>query len=55
MYERELVLDSVIYLEPVENSIMGSKVMKFKNFCDSTSGRVEDKFKSISWSGSQLE
>jgi len=42
-----LVFDSVIYLDPVERFKNRSNVMKFRNFGDSTSSRVEDKLKTI--------
>jgi len=51
MLEREnLVLDSLIYLEPVErflNKRNNSNAMKFKSFAGSPSSRVKDKFKTV--------
>jgi len=46
--EREnLVVDSLIYLEPVERFKTRSKMKKFRSFGDSTSSRVKDKLKTI--------
>jgi len=42
-----LVLDSHIYLEPVERFKNRSNVMKFRSFGDSTNNRVKDKLKLI--------
>jgi len=44
---KNLVFDSVIYLEPVERFKNRSNVMKFRGFGDSTSSRVKDKLKTI--------
>jgi len=46
--EREnLVLDFLIYLQLVKRFLNRSEVMKFRCFCDSSSGRVQDKLKAI--------
>jgi len=49
-----LVLDSVLYLEPVERFKNRSNEMKFRSFGDSMS-RVQDKLKTIRWSGRQIK
>jgi len=41
------VIDSLIYLEPVEGFKNRSNVMKFRSVGDSTSSRVKDKLKTI--------
>jgi len=47
-----LIINPLIYLEPVEGFWNRSNVMKFRSFEDST---VEDKLKMISLSGGQSE
>jgi hypothetical protein len=52
---KNLVLDSLIYFEPVERFLNRSYVMKFRSFGDSASSRVQDKLKTISLSSWQVE
>jgi len=50
------VLDSLIYLEPVHERFYGRiNVMKFRNFGDGTSSRIEKKLKTIILSGRLIE
>jgi len=50
MCERDLVFDSLIYLEPASGEVLErSNVMKFKSFGDSTSSRVQYKLKAIGY------
>jgi len=42
-----LVVDSLVYLEPVKTFLNKSYVMKFRRVGDSTSSRVHDKMKTI--------
>jgi len=50
-----LVLDSVMYHEPVERFEVRFNVIKFMSFGDRTSSGVKDKLKTIRLGGRQIE
>jgi len=49
-----IVFYSLIYLEPVERFWNRRNVMKFKNYGDSMSSKVQDKLKTIGFSAGRL-
>ena len=54
--EREnIVMNSLIYFEPVKRFQNRSDVMKFRSFGDGTSSRIKHKLKTISLSSREIE